>query len=547
MNNSRDELKSWLTVLITKLLRRIAVVVLLWLPFSSGFAEESKDEELSLKQMLLIPGDLTQAHANIESQCQKCHEHFDQSNQTPLCLDCHKSVQQDINEKKNFHGSMTNHETDNCNSCHSDHLGRDADIVGLDKDNYNHDHTAFHLKGRHSNLDCSSCHNAEHRSGKKKFTDFKIEKFECVDCHKDVHKGKLGDDCTQCHSEKGWLQSDFEHDKTDFPLLGQHKNLACSSCHLNQQYKDTQTECISCHLSKDKHFGVMGKKCQNCHEEQKWSKTKFNHHKDTEFDLLGHHKKIACESCHRKDLPLKLPQQCIDCHKDDDVHRGANGNECKQCHGSISWGETEFDHNQDTQFDLVGAHKKISCESCHSSGLMGKTNVKGRDCVDCHKANDPHQGNLGKECESCHRQQSWKKDTVYDHDFSQFPLTGAHSNLLCENCHFDADFKRVEKDCENCHKGNDVHKGSLGKSCANCHNTVAWITWKFDHNTQTKFLLEGAHQRLSCELCHSEEIADPLHPEQRCNSCHQQDDIHHGDFGPECQQCHGTEVFDDVR
>ncbi len=538
------ELKS----LMMTILRPMVATILLWLPFSAGYAQQTnKDNELSLKQMLLTPGDLIQAHANIESQCKKCHEHFDQSNQSPLCLDCHKGIQQDIHKHKNFHGSMTHHEIDNCKTCHSDHLGRDADIVGLDKDNFNHQHTGFPLKGQHLNLDCKGCHNEKNKSGKKKFTDFKIKKSECVDCHKDVHKGKLGDNCSQCHSEKGWLKSDFNHDKTDFPLLGGHQQLPCSSCHLNQQYKGTQTACVACHLSKDKHFGVMGKKCQNCHEEQKWTKIRFSHHKDTDFDLTGHHKKLACESCHLKNQSLKLSQQCIDCHKDDDIHRSANGSECKQCHGTVSWGKTDFNHNQDTQFKLVGAHKQISCESCHSSGIKGKTNVKGRNCADCHKAIDPHQGDLGNECGDCHQQQSWKKDTVYDHDFSRFPLTGAHSNLLCENCHFDADFKNVEKECESCHQGNDIHKGSLGKSCADCHNTVSWNSWKFDHNKQTKFLLEGAHQRLSCELCHSQQIAEPLHPEQRCNSCHQQDDIHHGDFGPDCQQCHSTETFDDVR
>ena len=513
--------------------------------FNVGLHAEEKS--LSIKQMLLTPGDLTQAHAPIESQCKKCHEHFEQANQTPLCLDCHKKIQLDIKDKKHFHGNLQKTSIINCKTCHSDHLGRKADIVGLDKDNFEHSATGFTLRGAHENLQCNLCHNSSHQNSKLKFTNFRIEKKACIDCHKDIHEGKLGKDCSTCHSEKGWHKTNFDHSKTDFPLKGEHKNLVCSSCHKNEQFKDTLSKCVSCHLSKDKHLGVMGDKCETCHAEVKWSKTHFNHNKDTKFNLLGKHQDLRCEACHRKNLPLKLPSKCIDCHLADDIHKKTNGEKCQDCHNSKSWKNSGFNHNKDTDFALVGIHKKISCQSCHKGGHSNKTNVAGNHCFDCHKTIDPHQGNLGKDCASCHQQMAWNKNTSFDHDFSSFPLTGAHKALLCENCHFDEKFQDVAHECQQCHIGDDAHEGTLGKKCGTCHNTVAWSSWEFDHNSQTKFILDGAHQNLSCDLCHNKNSTNPVLPSSQCNSCHQQDDIHHGDFGPDCEQCHSTDVFDDVR
>lgn len=505
------------------------------------------EENLSIKQMLLTPGDLAKAHAHLESQCKKCHENFERSNQSPLCLDCHKSIHDDITKKQRFHGHLSQAQTENCKSCHSDHLGKDADIVGLDKDNFDHGLTGFKLHGAHQKIECIDCHNNRHHQSEKKFTDFRVEKHQCVDCHVDVHKGKLGSKCSKCHSESRWKKTAFDHDKTDFPLLGKHKNLVCSQCHQNHRYKDTSTNCISCHLSKDKHFGVMGEKCQDCHSEKGWGKTKFNHNKQTHFSLSGRHESLACEACHRKNLPLKLSQQCIDCHREDDIHKGSNGDKCQNCHNEKSWGKSNFDHNKDTEFALIGAHKDVSCHSCHKVDSKGETSVAGDQCIDCHKTIDPHHGSLGKDCASCHQQIAWNRDTQFDHDFSKFPLTGAHKTLLCENCHFDENFQKVSHQCQQCHSGNDIHEGTLGKDCAHCHNTVSFSSWEFNHNKQTKFILDGAHQNLQCSLCHRQDIPDPVHPSTTCNSCHQQDDIHHGDFGPDCEQCHSTEVFDDVR
>lgn len=61
----------------------------------------------------------------------------------------------------------------------------------------------------------------------------------------------------------------------------------------------------------------------------------FDHAK-TRFPLVGKHKRVACEQCHKTTLK-DTPKDCIACHKKDDVHRGRRPN-CAKCHTPVNWG-----------------------------------------------------------------------------------------------------------------------------------------------------------------------------------------------------------------
>ena len=63
---------------------------------------------------------------------------------------------------------------------------------------------------------------------------------KCVACHKadDVHKNQLGPRCDQCHTERDWKQTGFDHAQSRFPLLGRHLVVKCESCHKAATYRD---------------------------------------------------------------------------------------------------------------------------------------------------------------------------------------------------------------------------------------------------------------------------------------------------------------------
>ncbi|MEH6910589.1 MAG: hypothetical protein V7459_08370, partial [Oceanicoccus sp.] len=280
----------------------------------------------SLKQMLLMPGDLTEKHAEYESDCAKCHSDFDQSNQKKLCLDCHTAVADDLLNVSGYHGLDNTIQTSECRDCHTDHKDREFDIVGLDTDTFNHNKTNFYLTGQHRKVACSNCHDDN-----KLKEPFRLQQHNCQDCHQNQspHAEDLADNCSSCHSSESWKDNLFDHSTTKFPLKDSHLNIACQDCHINEQYIDIETGCNSCHAADDTHQQRFGQQCDDCHSEKEWKQSSFDHNQDTDFELLFSHQKTSCESCHHNTPELEtLPTDCIGCHSDNDVHSGSQGTDC---------------------------------------------------------------------------------------------------------------------------------------------------------------------------------------------------------------------------
>ncbi len=97
-----------------------------------------------------------------------------------------------------------------------------------------------------------------------------------------------------------------------------------------------------------------------------------------------------------------------------------------------------------------------------------------------------------------------------------------------------------------CHESDDEHKRRLGPQCGSCHNPNGWSLWRFDHDSQTHFKLDGAHQGLECHACHREPMEKKTRQSMACSSCHMKDDVHRGGFGQYCQRCHITKSFEEI-
>jgi len=55
-------------------------------------------------ETLVMPGQVIEAHADIESECSSCHKMFDKAAQAQLCTDCHEEIGTDIASSMGFHG-----------------------------------------------------------------------------------------------------------------------------------------------------------------------------------------------------------------------------------------------------------------------------------------------------------------------------------------------------------------------------------------------------------------------------------------------------------
>ena len=490
-------------------------------------------------ETLLMPGKLTGAHSKYEEQCSLCHDRSDRKRQTHLCLDCHKEIANDIGSKQGFHGHLVGIATSECRGCHSEHHGRDADIVKLSREQFDHEGTDFPLHGAHAGVDCSSCH-VRDQPFRKALTD-------CVDCHKqeEPHAGKLGRDCGACHETASWQRTRFDHDKTPYPLRDKHVEVPCMGCHLGNRYKGTPKECVSCHAPDDIHRGDRGPKCGNCHATSGWKTAKFDHKKETGFALEGAHANVDCQDCHRSgNLKDKIPKDCFGCHQGQDSHAGRLGAQCGECHGNDKWQPVSFEHTRDGHWELSGRHQKVACHSCHTAAVA--TQKLPTDCATCHRASDVHAGKLGMQCDQCHTTEGWKTSVAFDHDLTNFPLVGLHVAVPCEQCHQTRKYRDVGRGCNDCHKRNDIHHGSLGADCAKCHSPNGWRLWDFDHGKQTGFALAGAHGKLACEGCHKQP-PDQVKLNSTCLACHEQDDVHLGQYGRQCQRCHTAITFKGAR
>jgi len=560
-------------------------------------------------ERLVMPGELIQGHAKFEDQCEKCHDTSGKRSQSRLCRDCHEKVDADIAAGKGYHGRNETAGTGECRNCHTDHEGRGADIVLLDTGTFRHEQTDFALKGAHRQVQCAACHPPKrkyreaphecvgcHRAddphkgklgekcakchGEEDWRAQAEEKFDhaatrfplrgrhasagceschpgqrykniardCNGCHRvnDVHGGRFGSDCSECHGESRWKVSKFDHDRdTKYPLKGRHRTVTCDACHPGNLKEKVQTDCIDCHRKDDVHKGRNGAQCADCHSVNGWGKVQFDHNADTRFPLRGRHAAVACEGCHRPGArPEDAPTDCVGCHRKDDVHKGGLGAECESCHSDRGWKALSFDHDKDTKFPLRGAHAKSKCESCHAGGDF--TRRLGTGCNDCHRKDDVHKGQQGTQCERCHNEETWRGQVRFDHDLSDFPLIGIHAVTPCEQCHAGQTFKDTPKSCIECHDSKDVHKGALGRDCGSCHNPNDWRLWRFDHDKETKFVLDGAHAGVSCAACHNAPLAEHRKLPRDCIGCHRDDDVHDGSFGPQCDRCHGTTSWREV-
>jgi len=463
------------------------------------------------------------------------------------CDQCHQDrliVDPGINELRKTHAGRETYlgVAVQCSACHFDeHRGQLRKSCKDCHDErgwkhtprFNHARTDFPLEGKHSDVKCLSCHVREHdphfargafpRPVSEVFSRFKpVAHQSCVDCHKDPHENRFGQNCQSCHSVEGWLvlkgtagQRAF-HEKTRYPLRGAHAEVACKSCHgpfpgSRVVFKGLAFDsCTSCHV--DAHLSQLGKPgdpgaaCDRCHTVQGFRPARYEVQDHTSWPLHGAHEAVACLLCHHADPKLEgravlvrawiekrgrkdgisLTQfhppgdtsRCDACHAD--PHGGQFQQRvrkagCSDCHQVVAWAEVRFDHDRETRFPLTGGHAGRTCASCHVPDAAGMVRYTGLPvaCASCHA--DAHAGQFAPprggptECARCHSTAGWTP-TSFEHrpPFTTFELQGKHASVACAGCHREVPvaagvrakrYRGIPSTCEGCHV--DVHRGAF--------------------------------------------------------------------------------------
>ena len=118
-------------------------------------------------------------------------------------------------------------------------------------------------------------------------------------------------------------------------------------------------------------------------------------------------------------------------------------------------------------------------------------------------------------------------------------VLGKHIGVKCSACHAGNAFKHTPRECNECHRKDDKHKGNFGAKCATCHTDRDWKEILFDHGKATRYPLLGKHLDAKCESCHKENLyKNKPKLKTDCYSCHKKEDKHKGQEGKKCESCH---------
>lgn len=491
----------------------------------------------------LSPGKLSRPHAQLEglTKCSNCHK-LGSKDLRPKCLECHREIEAMVEAGRGLHAAP---EYRQCETCHVEHVGEDADLIYWPDGQAAFDHraTGTELTGSHAALDCRKCHTTRYvvdagplRSLNKDLTrTFLGLENRCEACHADIHEGQFKKTCTECHDTGKWKPAPlFEHAASRFPLTGKHVPLDCAKCHKPVASGGGGAEvvrfanikfqlCSDCH--KDPHVGTLGPDCAGCHTTEGWRQIagKSFDHGRTRYPLQGRHKEVKCAGCHAQERGKPAFAACTDCHRDE--HNGKMAQKpallvCEACHtvdGFVPSTYTMTRH-ETADFPLRGAHQATPCSACHKpEGVKtARLTMSHKVCTDCHR--DPHQGKMerlavdpAKGCAACHTQDNWRM-SGFEHEKTGFVLDGGHRTAACAACHRSktaGDFTGLEQPCAACHE--DIHKGQFAErtipdgkrvDCAGCHVTTDWFAEKFNHEKDSRFPLRGGHERVPCTGCH---------------------------------------------
>lgn len=501
--------------------------------------------------------------AHRTTDCSNCHKSASLLRFEPLgvlCYDCHQANYNAATQPNHVQGNFSK----DCIQCHS--------INGSTWTSSNVDHSFFPLTKGHGNLNCSRCHT------NGSFTNISNQ---CVSCHvsnyntsaNPNHKSaNIPTTCADCHTtDFGWKPATFTIHNTYYALTGAHITTNCDQCH-NGNYAVTANTCVGCHQanydnSQNPNHKVANipTSCADCHTTTPgWKPASFAIH-NTYWQLTGAHATTTCNQCHNG-VYTNTPNTCVGCHltaynqTTNPPHASSQfGTDCQSCHSTSAWVPATFDHDSKYFPIYSGKHQGTwtLCTDCHTTA----SNYAIFSCIDCHahnnqsSVNNQHQGVGGYSytslaCYSCHPTGSVSGS--FDHNNTGFPLTGAHTTVLCSACHVNG-FSGTSTLCSSCHTNaynqtNNPNHISAGipNTCATCHTTnPGWQPATFPtHNNY--YALTGAHASITnCDQCHNGNYTNTT--PNTCVGCHQANynqttNPNHTTLGisTDCSSCHTT-------
>lgn len=214
----------------------------------------------SVGKAAFSPGPLSSAHAFMKDDCQSCHTPG-KGVEALSCVPCHATNEALLQRQPTaFHASVST-----CGSCHVEHQGTGRRPTNMD-------HAALARIGLREL--------AENGEGRK------------------------------AAAIRKWAR--------DHAGLGKG-----SRDHPRMTPEEAALNCSTCHATKDKHRGLMGKECATCHSTAKWTIPEFQHpsprsvecaqcHQPPKSHLMMHFKMVSAKVAKK---PKAKMRECYSCHE----------------------------------------------------------------------------------------------------------------------------------------------------------------------------------------------------------------------------------------
>ena len=191
---------------------------------------------------------------------------------------------------------------------------------------------------------CTTCHANDERLLGRQPTAFHASISECRTCHLE-HQGKTVRPVAMDHVElaKIGARTLARASATDPASAATLKSLKTwlhirIPGHLDASTAREALNCAGCHSTKDRHLGLFGKDCAQCHAPNSWRIAEFQHPSPRSFD---------CAQCHQAPpshymMHFNMISKKIAGQEDAQV-AGCCGptqvNQCYRCHQTTSWND----------------------------------------------------------------------------------------------------------------------------------------------------------------------------------------------------------------
>lgn len=251
----------------------------------------SESATRALWQRVVAPGPLSQSHAFLSNQCSACHTPV-KGVEAALCISCHADNTALLQRQPTaFHANVQT-----CTGCHLEHQGAPRMPTTMD-------HSMLAKIGHRQikAAEISGGLNAADIGAAAKMFD-RVELHQAQAPHKTVGSAAVN------AASRGGLPANH-------PLLS--------------GADESKLNCASCHASKDRHRGLFGADCVQCHATTQWTVSQFAH-------------------------PSARSTECAQCHRPPPSHNmmhfsmmsvplarqpNAKVNQCFMCHQTTSWND----------------------------------------------------------------------------------------------------------------------------------------------------------------------------------------------------------------